>query len=190
MTDPYFYIPILSATAIAIVRLVEIGTRRNLIAGSVREKWSLRSFLMVGMIMLSGSIIEFVLENQRLSWPTFTIGWACALTSFAIRRRAIAALGKFWSLHVEIRDCHQFVQSGPFRFVRHPAYLSMLLELLAGGLILNATIMLLVFPLLFFPVLLWRIRMEEKALMEKFGDSYRDYQRRIPALIPSPWRKL
>ncbi len=190
MTDPYFYIPILSAVAITAARLIEIGTRRNTIAGPVREQWSLRLFLGVGMIMFFGSIAEFVWRGQPFSRGFFAAGWVCALASFALRRRAIAALGKFWSLHVEIRDSHQFVQSGPFRFVRHPAYLSMLLELLSGGLILNATVMLLIFPLLFFPVLLWRIRMEEEALLDKFGDSYRDYQRRIPALIPSPWRKL
>ncbi len=187
MFTPSFFLPILSACLVTALRMLEIATKRNTIAGPVREKWSLRLFLLVGLIMFGGSIAEYLWEKQTLSWPFFAAGWACALLSFYIRRRAIAALGKFWSLHVEIRDTHQFVQAGPFRFVRHPTYFSMILELLAIGLLLHAVIMLLVIPVLFFPVLLWRIRMEEAALIEKFGGAYREYQKRVPAVVPF-WR--
>lgn len=187
MTDPYFYIPILSAVAITAARLIEIGTRRNTIAGPVREQWSLRLFLGVGMIMFFGSIAEFVWRGQPFSRGFFAAGWVCALASFALRRRAIAALGKFWSLHVEIRDTHQFVQSGPFRFMRHPTYFSMVLELLSLGLLLKAWLMLAIIPFLYFPVLLFRLKLEESALIEKFGDAYRDYQRRVPAIFPLRW---
>src|SRR5262249_48704256 len=109
------------------------------------------------------------------------------LASFYLRRRAIAALGKFWSLHVEIRDTHQFVQSGPFRFMRHPTYFSMMLELLSVGLLLQAFYMLAFIPFLYFPVLLFRLKLEESALIEKFGDAYGDYQRRVPAIFPVRW---
>jgi protein-S-isoprenylcysteine O-methyltransferase Ste14 len=111
-------------------------------------------------------------------------GWVCAATSFAIRRQAIAALGRFWSLHVEIRKDHELVKDGPFRWVRHPTYLSMVLELLAGGLILNAWYSLIGVSLLFVPTLLVRIQIEEAALVAKFGDAYQNYQRSTPALFP------
>jgi protein-S-isoprenylcysteine O-methyltransferase Ste14 len=88
---------------------------------------------------------------------------------------------------VEIRDNHEFVQSGPFRFVRHPAYFSMILELLALALICNAFFTLLLIPIFFVPVLIMRIRIEEVALVEKFGDAYRTFQRTKPALIPWKW---
>jgi protein-S-isoprenylcysteine O-methyltransferase Ste14 len=100
---------------------------------------------------------------------------------------AIAALGKFWSLHVEIRENHEFIQTGPFRWVRHPTYLSMILELLALALICNAFFTLLLIPLFFLPVLIMRIRIEEVALVEKFGDAYRNFQRTKSAVIPGIW---
>ena len=70
---------------------------------------------------------------------------------FRLRWAAIAALGKFWSLHVEMRENHEFVQSGPFRFMRHPTYFSMILETAALGLICSAWWMLAVIPFALHP---------------------------------------
>lgn len=182
-----FLLPIISDLAITAARLLELGTRRNLIAGKIRENLTLRLFLAAGMLVLGGSIAEYVLSGRGISWPLFAVGWTLALISFWLRRKAIAALGRFWSLHVEIRDNHEFVTSGPFRWVRHPAYLSMIMELLALAFICNARFSLLLVVVAFIPVLAMRIRLEETALIEKFGEAYRDYRRSTPALVPLPW---
>jgi protein-S-isoprenylcysteine O-methyltransferase Ste14 len=63
----------------------------------------------------------------------------------------------------------------------------MILELLAFILICSAWVMMLVVPVLFIPALIMRLRLEEPAMIEKFGDTYRDYQRRVPMLIPYKW---
>jgi isoprenylcysteine carboxyl methyltransferase (ICMT) family protein YpbQ len=179
-----FILPLASVLAIYVVRLIELGTKRDIIAGKIHENLTLRLFLLAGTIIFVGSIVEFIALRPSLRWVPFLAGWVCGIASFAIRRRAIAALGKFWSLHV---DNHEFVQSGPFRFVRHPAYFSMILELLALALICNAFFTLLLIPIFFVPVLIMRIRIEEVALVEKFGDAYRTFQRTKPALIPWKW---
>jgi protein-S-isoprenylcysteine O-methyltransferase Ste14 len=175
-----------SVLAIYVARLMELATNRGVIAGKIRENITLRLFMMVGTLMLFGSIAEMLLRRITPGWGTIAAGLIVAIGSFALRRRAIAALGKFWSLHVEIRENHEFVRSGPFRWVRHPAYLSMIMELLSLGLILNAWYMLLLIPFGFLPVLIARIRIEEGALIEKFGENYREYRKTTPALIP--WR--
>jgi protein-S-isoprenylcysteine O-methyltransferase Ste14 len=79
------------------------------------------------------------------------------------------------------------VKTGPFRYLRHPVYLSMILELAAFILICSAWGMLLLVPVLFIPAMIMRLRLEEPAMVEKFGDAYRDYQRRVPMLIPYKW---
>jgi protein-S-isoprenylcysteine O-methyltransferase Ste14 len=182
-----FYVPIALAAAIYLIRLREILAKRETVAGPVRENWTLRLFFLVGTAMTFGSLTEYLLVQRTISWIAVVAGVLCAAASFKLRWSAIAALGKFWSLHVEIRDNHEFVQSGPFRFLRHPTYFSMILELLSFGLIFNAWWMLLIIPLGFIPVLILRLRLEEPALVEKFGDAYRDYQRRVPMLIPYKW---
>lgn len=173
-----------SVLAIYLARMLELGTRRDTISGPVRERWTLRLFMVAGMLMLAGSLAEFFLRPLRVDWRLVGAGWLCALASFLIRRRAIAALGRFWSLHVEIRDNHEFVRTGPFRWVRHPTYFSMILELLSIALILQSRITPVAVSLVFVPVLVLRLRLEEAALVEKFGAAYREYQRSTPALIP------
>lgn len=177
-------LPVASVIAVYGARMAELRAKRDTVPGPVRETLTLRLFVLAGTLMLVGSITEFLLRGLTLRWWTFTVGWLCALASFAIRRRAIAALGKFWSLHVEIRENHHFVQSGPFRWIRHPTYFSMILELLGLGLIMNAAYSLVVVAVCFVPALALRLKLEEAALVEKFGDTYREYQRTTPALLP------
>jgi len=186
---PAVWVPMASVVVIFTARLKELATKRDTIPGPIKEHWTLRLFVLAGLLMLASSLTEFLWRSERLRWPTFVAGWMCALVSFVIRWRAITALGKFWSLHVEIREDHQFVRSGPFRWVRHPTYLSMILELVTAPLILNAYYSLWVIPLLFLPVLWMRLRIEEAALVEKFGEEYRRYQQTTPAIIPYKWSR-
>lgn len=181
------YLPLVSVILLVAARLKEMGTRRDTISGPVREQWTLRLFTLVGLLISIGSMVEYYLEGLRMVWLWFILGWICGLSSFAIRRAAIAALGRFWSLHVEIRENHQFVQSGPFRYLRHPVYFSMILELVAFIVICHAWWVAIGIPCLFFPVLMRRLQLEEAALDEKFGPLYAEYRQKTSAVIPGIW---
>ncbi|MDB6172224.1 MAG: isoprenylcysteine carboxylmethyltransferase family protein [Chthoniobacteraceae bacterium] len=182
-----YYIPLIAAAVVYVIRMVEIKTKRETIPGEIREHLTFTLFLLIGTSMTIGSVGEYITRGGGFSWAALGAGIACAAASFRLRWRAIAALGKFWSLHIEIREGHQFVDFGPFRIVRHPTYVSMVLELLSFGLICNAWTMLCIIPFAFIPVLILRLRLEENAMIEKFGSTYRDYQRRVPMLIPNRW---
>ncbi len=182
-----YYIPLVAVALVYFVRIAEVSRKRETVAGKVRENLTLRLFLLIGTVMTIGSVTEYILSGGYFSWYALGAGILCAIFSFKLRWAAIAALGKFWSLHVEMRENHEFVQSGPFRFVRHPVYFSMILELAAFGLICSAWWALLAVPFAFIPVLIMRLRLEEPALIEQFGDAYREYQRRVPMLIPYKW---
>jgi protein-S-isoprenylcysteine O-methyltransferase Ste14 len=186
-----YYLPLIASLLIYAIRMGEVNRKRELVAGKVQEKWTLRIFILVGTVMTFGSLVEYatryLLPGRPFSLLAFVAGVICAVVSFKLRWAAIAALGRFWSLHVEIRDNHEFVQSGPFRWVRHPTYLSMVLELAAFGLICSAWYMLLFIPFVFIPALILRLRLEEPALVQKFGPAYTDYQRRVPMLLPYRW---
>ena len=134
-----YYAPIVVALTVYAIRLIEINRKRSTVPGHVQETTTLRLFVLIGTLMTFGSLIEYVLRGGGFSWVALGGGTACAIASFRLRWSAIAALGKFWSLHVEIRENHEFVENGPFQLVRHPTYFSMILELLAFGLILSAS---------------------------------------------------
>src|SRR5438093_13767495 len=100
MVSVFQAIPIGSATLIFLVRLQELATKRETVPGPVRERLTLRLFMGAGVVTFFGGVSEFFWRQETLRPVTFGLGWACALSSFALRRWAIAALGRFWSLHV------------------------------------------------------------------------------------------
>ncbi len=183
MEELILAVPIASALLIYGARIAELKKRREVEQGTIRENLTLRLFVAVGSLMLIGSIVEQLWLRSPFNPVLFGAGWVAAVASFALRRRAIRALGKMWSLHVEIREQHQLVTTGPYRWVRHPAYTSMILELASLGLLLTSRYTSLLVALLFIPTLIARIRIEEAALRAKIA-GYSDYQRATPALLP------
>lgn len=183
-------LPILTALLVYAVRIGEVRAKRDLTPGKILENFTLRLFVVTGTLVMIGSLAEYILRGGGFSWTAYACGLVFAIISFRLRWAAIEALGRFWSLHVEIRENHVLVQTGPFQFVRHPTYLSMALELLSIIFICSAWGTLIIAPAAFIPALILRLRLEEPALVAKFGDTYRDYQRRVPMLIPYKWPQI
>ncbi len=177
-------VPPVVALGFFLARMAEVSTKRAVVAGKKREGVTFMLFMLCGILIIGGGIAEFFLRHSMLWWPTMAAGCVCSLASFAIRRAAIRALGKFWSLHVEMREGHEFVTSGPFAYARHPVYFSMILELLGIGLILNAWFSLAAVFVIFTPTLIARVRIEERALLAQFGDAYKAYMESVPAILP------
>jgi protein-S-isoprenylcysteine O-methyltransferase Ste14 len=82
------------------------------------------------------------------------------------------------------RDAH-FVDHGPYRFVRNPMYIGFLMLGMRLGLALG-TWLLPIAAGLMFTVLALRTRTEEKYLIERFGDQYGDYMKRVGRFLPKP----
>jgi len=184
MNDLLKYLPIAIVLLVYAARMKEVATKRDVIQGPVQEKLTFRLFMISGLIVLVGGIAEYIWRGLVPNWWLVGVGVVLAVASFAIRRAAIAALGKFWSLHVEMRDNHEFVTSGPFKYVRHPTYFSMILELASGVLICGAWFAGFIGLLFFIPGMRLRLKLEEKALEDKFGSSYLEYSKKVPAIIP------
>lgn len=97
---------------------------------------------------------------------------------------SIATLNKQWSSVVVIKPDHKLVNTGIYKYIRHPIYAALLLQILGFGLALSnwITILVLVVPnALGFA---YRIYVEERALEKHFGDAYIDYARKTSRLIP------
>jgi protein-S-isoprenylcysteine O-methyltransferase Ste14 len=98
--------------------------------------------------------------------------------------RSHADLGRNWSISLELRSEHRLVSSGIYRLIRHPMYSSFFLMAVAQLMLLpnwfaGATGLVGVAMLYAF-----RIRQEERMMMERFGAEYRDYMARTARLIP------
>ncbi|MEA3207721.1 MAG: hypothetical protein QOE70_778 [Chthoniobacter sp.] len=184
MTALLHFLPIIAVALLWLERMREVATKRDTVSGQRRERLTLFLFVACGVIMFAGGIAEYLVRGPEPNWVRVAAGFAITVAAFAIRRRSIAALGKFWSLHVEMREGHEFVQSGPFRWMRHPVYFSMILELAGPAIILGAWRTLALVAVIFLPTLWWRLHLEEAALVQTFGPAYETYRRTTPMLIP------
>ncbi len=177
------WLPPLAVAVAALARLTELKAARRTVPGEVRERSTLRLIMWAGYAVVAAAVLEWILRGRPLHPAAFFAGAALMLGSFTLRRRTIATLDRWWSLHVEIRENHALVTSGPFRWVRHPTYLSVCMEFAAFALLCSAWWTLCAVPFLLAPVLRKRIRIEEEAMMEKFP-GYAAYRLTTPALFP------
>jgi protein-S-isoprenylcysteine O-methyltransferase Ste14 len=101
---------------------------------------------------------------------------------------SIKTLGKEWSLEARLVEDHRLVTTGPYSWVRHPIYSAMLAKLISTGIVLSHWIGLVAGLVIFVIGTTIRTRSEEKLLRSQFGTAYDDYARRVPALVPMPFR--
>ena len=115
---------------------------------------------------------------------------AIGLSSLSVwtSMKSIATLGKEWSLEARLVEGHRLVTTGPYGWVRHPIYSAMLAKLIATGIVLSHWIGLVAGFVIFIIGTMIRVRSEEKLLRSQFGTAYDDYARRVPALVPMPFR--
>jgi protein-S-isoprenylcysteine O-methyltransferase Ste14 len=113
----------------------------------------------------------------------FYAGVALMATGIALRFYAVVVLGRFFTPVVMVGADQHVVDSGPYRWVRHPSYTGMLL-IVAGVLLAGANWLALLGVLPVLAAVMYRIRIEEQALSEELGDTYRSYMARTKRLLP------
>jgi protein-S-isoprenylcysteine O-methyltransferase Ste14 len=126
------------------------------------------------------------LDFANYSLPPW-MGWlgifllACAPLVFA---RAHLDLKANWSPTLEIFEGHTLVTNGIYRYIRHPMYASQWLWVIAQILLLQNWLAGppdLIFFIFFY---IWRVRAEEKMMLETFGNRYREYLQKTGSVIP------
>jgi protein-S-isoprenylcysteine O-methyltransferase Ste14 len=114
----------------------------------------------------------------------FFLGIAVWLSGIVVRLYSIHVLGRFFTTVVAISAGQHIVEQGPYRWIRHPAYLGGLLAQVGLGLTLTNWLAMLL-PVCCLAVgYAYRIPLEERALVRGLGPGYSDYMRRTWRLIP------
>lgn len=122
----------------------------------------------------------------RLPWMQGA-GLGLIMAAMVMRVWTRAHLRGQYSGHVEVSAGQSLVQSGPYRFIRHPGYTGFLLMTLGVAVGYSSLIGLAAVPVLLLPGLAYRMKVEENLLTKQFGDEYRTYQRKSKKLIPGIW---
>ena len=143
------------------------------------KAWDISQLLeLVGLVLGLAGVARFGNTLSQIA------GLVLLSVGMAIRFAAINELGNFFSSLVTIRANHRIVDTGPYRFVRHPAYAGALLAHLGLGLSFGSWISLGFSTVPFFIAALYRMRVEEAALGRALGREYADYVARTRRLIP------
>src|SRR5260370_12486664 len=87
-----------------------------------------------------------------------------------------------------VREDHALIESGPYRFVRHPVYVGYLAMLLGSGVASLNVCLWLLWPVSLLGILI-QAASEEHLLRERFGQAYERYVRRTGRLVPRFWRQ-
>ena len=161
-------------------------TRRSGSDTTSRDRKSLR--VLWTAIGLGIFLAQFIVSTRIGMLPhnrVITIaGVALFVVGLALRWYSIFYLGRFFTVDVAIAEGHELIETGPYRFIRHPSYTGALLAFLGFGLTLGNWLagLCLLFPIA--TAFLWRIHVEERALHQALGEPYRNYVARTKRLLP------
>jgi protein-S-isoprenylcysteine O-methyltransferase Ste14 len=135
-------------------------------------------------------LLAWLLAPQRVVWAQWplpdTLRWLGAVLGVAVAPLAFwvfRALGTNITDTVVVRERHNLVQTGPYRWVRHPLYVVFALMFLSLSL-LTASWLITVMGLGVFALLRVRLPKEEAHLLGRYGGEYRAYMQRTGRFLP------
>jgi len=149
---------------------------------AMRDPRSMHGLVLEGL----GFLIAFLFARPR----TEASEWQCAASgafgvmSVLIVAAALRHLGLQWRIKAVVTDDHQLVTTGPYAWMRHPIFASLLCLLLATVLLLNdvgAAVVAVTVCVLGTEI---RIRAEDGLLQRRFGPVFSEYRKHVSAYIP------
>ncbi len=159
---------------------------------AVLEERSDRSFWLIlpgFLVIFFASPAEFLFLPRllpRTLWMEI-MGLALILAAFALRIWTRLSIRGLYTGHVQIQADHRLVQEGPYRHIRHPGYMGFLLMGLGIAVGYSSWIGLAAVPLLLYPGLYYRMKVEENLLEQRSGEEYRQYAARTGRVVPKLW---
>ncbi len=150
--------------------------------------WTLVAVTSTYIILFFFFVTEFYLKTKPFNPFITAVGIALLIASFRLRLWGMSALGKQWAVHAvgaqKIRKV-RLLRIGPYRYIRHPIYLGIMVEELSFPIIANAFYSLLFAVFVCLPLVIIRACEEEKTSLRRFGDKYLDFKRQVGMFFPT-----
>ena len=115
------------------------------------------------------------------------IGLGLLWCGIALRFWSFRTLGRYFTFIVQTSGDQPVITTGPYRVIRHPSYAGILLAVMGLGLFIGNWLSLAGLTLALACGLVFRIRVEERALLQNLGDDYRNYAATHKRLVPFIW---
>ena len=159
------------------------GIKRNAIRKDILS--FLIPWITIMCLAMAVSLWEFawVRDPQITFSAPFVTGIILIAIGLTISLAAVFTLRRFYSSSLVIKEDHQLIRHGIYRYVRHPVYLGTSVALVGMPLCLSSLLGLGIM-LLEIPLFLNRMKIEETLLIEEFGAEYESYRETTKKLIP------
>src|SRR5260370_8816345 len=153
-------------------------------SGARRSLMLLWAIIIVSLWL--GIQMVWLFPNATVRYPRgfYLFGFLLFLGGLILRWYSIGYLGRYFTVDVSISAEHKLIDSGPYRYIRHPTYTGALLAFLALRFCFGNLLLILFMTVPIIAAFLWRIRIEERALTDALGEDYRAYTQRTKRLIP------
>ncbi|UOO97261.1 isoprenylcysteine carboxylmethyltransferase family protein (plasmid) [Halococcus dombrowskii] len=187
-----FYAAVAVAMGPDILREIRRRRREDTETAEAHDKGSRRVIgITGGGGILVGVAAIYLLPSMTILWHShimFAVGIAVLLVGGAVRRYAVQTLDEYFTPTVKIHQNQQVIDTGPYRWVRHPSYTGGLLEYTGIGLVLSNWVSIVAIVGGLVIAYVYRIRIEERTLSEELGEPYQRFLDRTPyRLIPYVW---
>lgn len=133
-------------------------------------------------------VLEFFTINRGINLYFMTIGLLIFFAAAILRYWSIKTLGNQWAIHAtgasRLVNDHVLVVAGPYKYVRHPIYISYVMDLLGLVIALSTFYSLILVVLINLPSYILRARYEEISSVKRFGDNYVRYKEKTSSTFP------
>ncbi|HEU0275201.1 MAG TPA: isoprenylcysteine carboxylmethyltransferase family protein [Candidatus Udaeobacter sp.] len=171
---------------VAVWLLASVRTKRTIYRESTGERLRYWFLLVIAYVLLTqGRRFPYPLSLLLVPQTAFSM-WIGAILcgcGLALAIWARTVLGRNWSGVVTLKEDHEMVQWGPYRFVRHPIYTGLQSMFLGTAIAFGHLAAFLGVALVF--VSFWiKLNQEERLMLKQFPNDYPEYQRRVKRIIP------
>jgi protein-S-isoprenylcysteine O-methyltransferase Ste14 len=148
------------------------------------DRFSVIFILVAGFLSQVIPVVEWAYFKNADNQFVTMLGFIMIVSGLSFRIWAIRTLGRFFTSTVQIVEGHRVIKTGPYALVRHPSYTGAYISMVGSAVFLNAPIGIIGAVILMAIAYRMRIKTEEKALIEEFGQEYIEYIRTTPGFIP------
>lgn len=194
MNDDNIFRPILFAGFLILISITLYYRIKSQATGEKLDRRQEGLFILLTLRPVGAAgwlgLIAYMINPSWMAWSSVPLpiwlrwtGIGLGIFSGSLFFWTLRSLGKNLTDTVVTRKEHSLVTGGPYRWVRHPFYSSVTLFILANSLA-AANWFLSLTGVLFFILIVIRTREEEKHLLARFGDEYRNYMRQTGRFLP------
>ncbi|WP_297630756.1 isoprenylcysteine carboxylmethyltransferase family protein [uncultured Clostridium sp.] len=150
------------------------GTVYVVVVGFMGSIW-------INTYFLKGS---FIFPKIKLPYESYIIGILLMILGIIVRAIAVGTLRKNFTLEVNISSKQKLITSGIYKYVRNPAYTGSIVSLMGIAISFRCVNSIIWSFILLIVCYSYRIKVEERALKERFGDEFLQYCIKVKKLIP------